>query len=188
MILRPLRFVVIRHGQTDANRDGIIAGRLEAQLTPAGRAAAQALAGRCWPAAIRIFASPQQRAQETARLAFPDHQIGCHPDLRERDWGWLEGRPVAELPPRQSTPPDGESWEAVLARVADAVRACQDQAGDALPVLVAHSGVIRALRYLAFGTLDGPSAANTTPFLYRPTATGGWEEIPYFSEDHRTRP
>lgn len=186
MILRPSAFVVIRHGQTDANRDAIIAGRLEAQLTEAGRAAAQALAEKPWPAAIRIFASPQQRAQDTARLAFPDLQIGCHDDLRERDWGALEGRPVAELPPRQSTPPDGESWEAVLARVARAVRACQDQAGDALPVLVAHSGVIRALRYLVFGALDGPSAANTTPFLYRPTSTGGWEEIPYFSEDRRS--
>lgn len=186
MMLRPSVFVVIRHGQTDANRDGIISGRLEAQLTAAGRDTARALARRSWPAAVRIFASPQQRAQETARLAFPDHQISRHDDLRERDWGRLEGRPVAELPPRQSTPPDGESWEGMLARVAGAVAACQDQAGDALPVLVAHSGVIRALRYLAFGEMDGPSAANTTPFLYRPTATGGWEEIPYFSEDHRT--
>ncbi|MDF2141740.1 histidine phosphatase family protein [Paenirhodobacter sp. CAU 1674] len=170
-------FVLIRHGQTDANRDGLIAGRIEAQLTEAGRAAARALAGRPWPAAIALFISPQARARETALLAFPGRMPVILGGLRERDWGQFEGRPIHEMPAREATPEGGEPWPAMLARVGGAIRAAQDRAGAALPVLVAHSGVIRAARQLTGGSAHGPSPANTTPHLFRPTAAGWCEEI-----------
>lgn len=168
-------FVLIRHGQTDANRDGIIAGRLDAMLTEKGRAAAMSLATMTWPGPIRVFSSPQTRARDTAALAFPGRQATLIEDLRERHWGIHEGQPVAAIPPRESTPEGGESWDDINARVARAIRQAHLLAGDALPVMVAHSGVIRVVRHLAFGQIQAPSAANTTPYLYR-FENGQWHE------------
>ena len=179
MILPARPFCLIRHGQTDANRDGIIAGRTEAALTASGRAAAAALAGLDWPLPLALFCSPQARARETAALAFPGHALRVVPGLRERDWGIHEGRPVAELPPRLSTPLHGEGWPEMVARIHAALCLCLLQAGQALPVIVAHSGVIRAARALTGLDFTGASAPNTLPLLYAPTA-GRWQEEPLF--------
>lgn len=176
MSLPQKAFVLIRHGQTDANRDGVIAGRTEAMLTGTGRAAAAALSARPWPGRIRVFCSPQQRAKDTAALIFPGHILTAHPGLRERDWGLFEGRPLSEQPPRLSHPSGGEAWEEMLARVALALRDCLGAAGPALPVLVAHSGVIRAARALTGGDYGGASPPNTTPLLFTPRTSGGFEE------------
>lgn len=177
MILPKRSFCLIRHGQTDANRDGIIAGRIEARLTGQGRAAARALADHAWSQPFTLFTSPQDRARETARLAFPFHAARVVEDLRERDWGIFEGRPVAELPPRTSTPEGGEGWPDMLIRIGAALSGCMAMAGDTLPVIVAHSGVIRAARVLTGRDLNGPSAPNTTPLLYS-VVSGSWEEQP----------
>jgi probable phosphoglycerate mutase len=174
MTLSKQPFVLIRHGQTDANRDERIAGRTEAQLTQSGRAAANALATWRWPKDIVVFASPQQRAMDTAQLAFPDHKPTVLDGLRERDWGVFEGCPIAELPSREDTPEGGEAWADMLLRVHASISAAQVSCG--LPVLVAHSGVIRAARLLTGGTPHGPSPINTRPYLFQPNASG-WREI-----------
>nr|WP_240989505.1 histidine phosphatase family protein [Salipiger mangrovisoli] len=165
---------MIRHGQTDANRDGLIAGRIEARLTGEGRAAAARLADWPWPGSLALYVSPQDRARHTARLAFPGLAFRVLPGLRERDWGRYEGHPVATLPPREATPEGGESFAALLARVAASITEGLAASGEALPVFVAHSGVIRAARALTGGTAHGPSAANTTPLLFRP-CPAGWQ-------------
>lgn len=186
MILPARDFCLIRHGETDANRNGLIAGRTEAQLTPAGVAAASRLARLPWPEAITVFSSPQDRARITAQLAFPGVQVQVVSDLRERDWGRFEGRPLSELPPRMSTPDGGEGWEPLLARIAAALGHCLTQAGHGLPVIVAHSGVIRAARALTGGEITGPSAPNALPLLFRASGAGGeepWREHPLFKKE-----
>ncbi|WP_158585569.1 histidine phosphatase family protein [Pseudooceanicola sediminis] len=182
--LRARPFVLIRHGQTDANRDHLVAGRTEAQLTQVGRRAAQALSGWEWPADTMLFVSPQQRARETARLAFPHHSPVLLEGLRERDWGLLEGRPVSQLLPRDQTPEQGEAWPDMIGRVCAAIAVAQDAAAGRLPVCVAHSGVIRAARHLTGGAADGPSPANTTPYLFSPTPEG-WRETLLEQKDTR---
>ncbi|MDS9470044.1 histidine phosphatase family protein [Paracoccus sp. MBLB3053] len=173
-------FCLIRHGQTEANRDGIISGRLETVLTEQGRSDAARLATLDWPDDIAVFASPQGRARVTAELGFPAIPPRIIEELRERDWGVHDGRPLAELPPRTATPDQGESWSAMLDRVAIALGHCIQMAGKSLPVIVSHSGVIRATRALIGTPFDGPSAPNTTPIIFQPTAQG-WVERPFFA-------
>lgn len=173
-------FCLIRHGQTDANRDGIIAGRIEAQLTEEGRAAARALADHVWHRPIMVFTSPQDRARETAHLAFPTHHVTIVQGLHERDWGEFEGRLIGTLPPRTSTPDGGEGWDDMLERINAALSCCIVQSQNALPVIVAHSGVIRAVRALIGHDFTGPSAPNTTPLLYS-FVGGEWHERPLFA-------
>lgn len=173
MNLLNVSFVLIRHGQTDANRDGRVAGCIEATLTEVGRDGARQLVGWGWPKDIALFASPQQRARETARLGFPDHEPILLEGIRERNWGEYEGRPVSEIRSRAATPEQGEAWAEVIDRVARSIVQAQHLAAGRLPVLVAHSGVIRAARELTGHQAWGEAPANTTPYLFSP-GPDGW--------------
>ncbi|WP_281991520.1 histidine phosphatase family protein [Sulfitobacter geojensis] len=162
-------FCLIRHGETTANAEGFIAGVTDVALTRMGRAQARALSDREWPARIAIYASPMSRAQDTARLAFPDRQIEVHEGLSERDWGVFEGRPLTQQPRREATPDQGESWTDMLTRVQSAIlEICATSRGQ-LPVLVCHSGIIRAARVLWTTGDAGQRPPNATPLLFHHT-------------------
>lgn len=160
-------FCLIRHGETTANAEGFIAGITDVPLTASGRDQARALSGVSWPEAITVHASPFSRARQTAEFAFPGRCIQLHPDLRERDWGVFEGRPLAEQPAREDTPPQGESWPDMLRRVQAAILEICAASGGALPVLVCHSGVIRAARVLWTTGDVGHRPPNATPLLFQ---------------------
>lgn len=168
-------FVFIRHGETDANKAGIIAGSTEPPLNDTGRGQARAIAplmalGK-WQA---LYVSPQDRARQTADLVMPGYDPHILDGLRERHWGDLEGRPVTELCPRFETPPDGEGFDAMCQRVSFAMQQALSEVNDRLTVVVAHSGVARCILYMTGFDAEGPRMANATPILFRPTATD-WE-------------
>ena len=167
-------FCLIRHGETDANCKGIIAGRLEAQLTPLGQAQARQIATLSWDQPL-IFVSPQDRAVETALLGFPQCEMTQVPDLRERDWGDLEGQPLSAMIAREDTPENGEAWQDMLIRIHQGLTRALLDPRIGLPVLIAHSGTIRAIRRLTGGTEHGARPQNATPLLFTPAARG-WQE------------
>lgn len=175
---RPDRsFCLIRHGETLANAQGWIAGRTDVALTALGQAQARALSQRPWPDALTLVASPLSRAQETCRLAFPGQGFGVNAGLRERDWGVFETRPLSDQPRREDTPQDGEAWGDMLNRVAETVTAICAASPDALPVLVCHSGVIRAARTLWVDGTVGARPPNATPLLFTPQGRGFVEKL-----------
>ncbi|GAA6202535.1 histidine phosphatase family protein [Aquicoccus sp. SU-CL01552] len=160
-------FCLIRHGETTANADGFIAGITDVPLTALGRDQARALSELPWPEEIAVFASPLSRAQRTAELAFPGRDVQLHPGLRERDWGVFEGRPLGEQPARENTPGQGESWPDMLVRVQTAITEICAGAEGMLPVLVCHSGIIRAARMLWTTGDVGQRPPNATPLLFQ---------------------
>lgn len=165
--LPPREFVLIRHGETTANGEGFIAGVTDVPLTAYGRDQARALAGLRWPKEITVHASPLSRARMTAELAFPGHALQEHPGLRERDWGVFEGRPLGDQPPREETPQQGEGWPAMLNRVRATITELCAAPGNGLPILVCHSGIIRAVRVLWTTGDVGARPPNATPLLFR---------------------
>lgn len=172
-------FCLIRHGETTANRDGIIAGRLDVALSDLGRRQAEALRAYDWPADLALFSSPQSRAQATCRLGFPGQEFRTLSGLRERDWGRFEGRPLAELPAREGRPEGGEDWGEMIDRVARAISQCCAQSKDRLPVLICHSGVIRATRLLAGQSSSGLRAPNAQPITFVWSGQTHNEELTY---------
>jgi phosphohistidine phosphatase SixA len=64
-----LELWIVRHGETEANRAGIVQGQSESPLSPLGaaqaRRAAAALAGRRW---WRVVSSDLGRTRQTAEL------------------------------------------------------------------------------------------------------------------------
>jgi probable phosphoglycerate mutase len=83
-------------------------------LTPAGEAAARALAPVLAAHAFSlVLVSPATRARETARLAgFPDAEVD--PDLAEWDYGDVEGLTTAEIRARGPEWSDWTVWRGPL--------------------------------------------------------------------------
>jgi broad specificity phosphatase PhoE len=89
--------ILLRHGETEWSKDGQHTGRTDIPLTPAGEAAAAALApvlARCEIAAV--FCSPAQRAVRTAQLAGLTNRH-IDPDLWEWDYGGYEGLTTPQI-------------------------------------------------------------------------------------------
>lgn len=160
-------FCLIRHGETTANADAIIAGVTDVPLTALGRDQARALSEISWSEEIAVYASPLSRAQQTAQLAFPCRRIQLHSGLHERDWGVFEGRPLDDQPPREDTPDQGESWNDMLMRVHTSITEICATSEASLPVLVCHSGIIRAARVLWTTGDVGQRPPNATPLMFR---------------------
>lgn len=146
-------FHYLRHGLSEANKLGVFAGSLETPLAPEGieqaKLAGQSAKGK--PIDI-IFSSPQSRAHHTAKLfarevGYPEDKIIIIPELREREFGVLEGKP--HIPDRAKViamDPEGmEHDEQLIARAKDAFEIIQNHAYDHI-VVVAHGSVGRALR------------------------------------------
>jgi probable phosphoglycerate mutase len=172
-IVLPTRpFYFLRHGETTSNADDTIAGTLDVALTPRGheqaRLAAEALRHHGITA---IYSSGLRRARDTA-----DHvarAIGAPviviPELGERDWGDLEGKPRA-LRQGGVTPPGAESPEEFRRRIA---RALTRIPFDGVPLIVAHSGVFRVFCGLFGLPQREERVANGQPVHFRPSAGSG---------------
>ncbi|RPE66581.1 putative phosphoglycerate mutase [Pacificibacter maritimus] len=169
MTLAPLpscSFCLVRHGETTANADDIIAGVTDVSLTHLGRDQARALAVKTWPKPTSIHVSPLVRARDSAQLAFPNREFDIHDGLRERDWGVFEGQPLSAQPARAATPDQGESWPDMLLRVQNTITLICATSDGTLPVLVCHSGIIRAARVLWTTGDVGPRPPNAIPLLF----------------------
>jgi probable phosphoglycerate mutase len=116
--------IVLRHGETVWSRGLRHTGRTDLPLTPAGEAAAAALAPALAARPVRAaFTSPARRAVVTAALA---GLAGAKedPDLQEWDYGGYEGRTTADI---QAERPGWYLWR------------------DGVIPLVAHGHLLRVL-------------------------------------------
>ncbi|MFH1467165.1 MAG: histidine phosphatase family protein [Pseudomonadota bacterium] len=155
----PTRWLLLRHGQTEANQGRLLAGDEESPLTYGGRwqaiTAGLALRGQPTP---RLLCSDLSRARQTAAAlasaaGWHDATWLSSPALRERSVGAWRGLPYQQaratgrLIQWDDAPPGGESLRDVALRVLAFLAPLPEQ--DTL--LVAHAGPIRVL----FGLLCG---------------------------------
>ena len=143
---------LVRHGETDWNRQRRIQGLTDIPLNDTGRAQARAtgalLARRSWD---DVYASPLSRARETAEIIADELGLP-EPSLLdamvERNYGAAEGLDWMQVEtrfPHGSSVPGRESREQVGARVVPAlIRLAEERPGQSL-VIVSHGGAIRAV-------------------------------------------
>ncbi|MHA2253442.1 MAG: histidine phosphatase family protein, partial [Candidatus Kariarchaeaceae archaeon] len=89
----------IRHAQSQANADRIIAGHTDSPLSKLGIEQARHLQGSL-PFYDAVYCSPLIRARETAKIALgvdKTDQLILVDQLKERYWGTLEGVSIQEL-------------------------------------------------------------------------------------------
>ena len=83
---------VLRHGETDENKEGIMQGNMETLLNENGRKQAISVREKVKEAGINlVISSPKVRAKETAILAAPNVELIEDKRLLSRDHGEFEG-------------------------------------------------------------------------------------------------
>jgi broad specificity phosphatase PhoE len=152
--------LLVRHGETAANVDGLLLGRADPPLTERGRAQASALAA-VLPTPDRVIASPLRRALDTADAFGRAVEV----DARwiELDYGELDGLAASAVPDETwdrwradpTAAPGGAEPLAMLGRrVRDACDHLLDDARDDVVVVVTHVSPIKAAVAWALGVPD----------------------------------
>jgi 2,3-bisphosphoglycerate-dependent phosphoglycerate mutase len=143
--------LLVRHAETDWNRERRWQGHAPTSLNEAGRKQAVELAERLVDAELEaIYSSDLPRALQTAEIvaAKLDLRVVPEPALREIDVGSWEGRTRSELEGLQW---DGETYDAHRERVFAAVRAIADRHPSGKVLAVTHGGSLRRLQEVALG-------------------------------------
>lgn len=141
---------LVRHGETDWNRDHLLQGWVDTPLNRTGRRQARGLSERLRGRSFTgVWSSDLARAVETARLAFGEPIQDAA--LRELDFGDIQGLKWQGLPPpvrRQMiafddfAAPGGESHKQMEDRVVMFLGTLE----DGVHLVFTHGGVIRMLR------------------------------------------
>jgi len=153
--------LLARHGQTEANRDGLLVGRIDPPLTALGVEQADRLgAALASSGAVRVVASPLARTRATAvAIAGPlGLEVEVDDRLVEMDYGAWDGMPLAEIPIEtwrswrtdpDFRPPEGESLRDVSRRVGAAMG--EWLTTDEVVIAVTHVSPIKAALTWALG-------------------------------------
>jgi broad specificity phosphatase PhoE len=151
---------IVRHGRTEANRSGLLLGRLDVDLDELGCQQAAALAAAVGPV-DRVISSPLARTRATA-AAF-GRPVETDERWIELDYGTLDGTPLAEVSADlwvrwrsdlDFAPPGGESLRSLGQRIRAACDDLAQAATDAHVVVVTHVSPIKAAVAWAIGVPD----------------------------------
>ncbi len=179
-------FVFARHAQSTFNAAHLIGGFTDSPLSEQGieqaKSAESVLSGVLNNDLHRdkwgvVATSTLQRTQRTAFYAVPNQAITPYEQLKERNWGDLEGCPIEQQLAYEVTPPNGESWDDFEARIISTLNDILEQYPQ--PLIIAHSGVYRVLNNVINGTPYCPRIGNVSPISFIPNQDdGGWKITP----------
>lgn len=175
-----MKLYLVRHGESESNRQGYFAGQIDTPLTALGHEQA-----RCVAAFFRdidveaVYASSLSRAMETARPTAEQHGLPVIPEagMREVAAGDWEGMPFPDLPLRYPEEyavwntdignvrfPNGETMEEAALRAQEALRRIAGAHPDGTVVVASHGGIIRALLALwEYGSVQAMQHAGWAP-------------------------
>jgi broad specificity phosphatase PhoE len=152
---------LIRHGETDWNREGKVQGFQDVELNDLGRRQAEAVASSLREEEVQaVYSSPLKRALETAHVIAEAHGLNVILDdrLKELNQGVLEGmtseRMWAEYEsllkrwreePASLKMPGGESLQELQARCWDFIQTLVQRHSSGTVVVVGHGFGIRAI-------------------------------------------
>jgi alpha-ribazole phosphatase len=161
--------ILVRHGESVANAQGLLLGRTDAELTDAGRAQVAAARSLISGPVAEVRTSPLLRARDTAELLALGAPVSVDDRWIEVDYGEFECRPLGGIPAevwqrwqrdRHFRPEGGETLAEVDERIAGACEQlfARDGAGarraDGDVVVVSHVTPIKAAVAWALGAAD----------------------------------
>jgi alpha-ribazole phosphatase len=162
-----MELLLVRHAEATADARGRCYGRLDVELSAEGRAQSRRLAGKLSREHVDVVVSSSlMRARATAEAIADLHglDVTVLDDLRELDFGDLEGRTYEEISamwpeiferwmhsPSTVRFPNGESYADLRRRAARAITALSANHDGLRVVAVTHGGVVRAVLADALG-------------------------------------
>lgn len=186
-------FILVRHGESQSNRDRYFAWNGDVGLTDTGRLQAQEVAEQIaagfTPA--RVLSSHFRRATESAeiiarRLSLPLEVVE---GIQERDLGCLKGQPwtmyrsLAESDPAYDPqrdwlwrPQGGESYEDVQHRVVPRLEELRRRFPTGESVIVSHGAVMRAVFSHFSGAWDHSFIPQNCAILLLPFDSNGFHK------------
>lgn len=158
------RLFLMRHGEAEGGRYGVLLGTTDAPLSETGRAQCGLMrgvfaSGDSIGSRTRYVCSPQARARETAEIVMAgrDATLEIDPDLREIDFGDWEGLAYSDVEREHPALakawsefrpdfafPHGESLRDFASRIERAAGHLAEADAETV-VAFSHGGVIRAL-------------------------------------------
>lgn len=189
-----VRLLLVRHGESRWNAEGLLQGQADPPLSDLGRRQAAQVAARLVDEGVEVIAaSDLERAVETA-AALADAlglEIERREDLREVDLGSWTGasreqieRQAPELWRRWRIEgiegwEGGERYEQAMVRISGAVSALAAEHAGRTVVAVSHGGSIRlatchllGMQAENLGRIMSIGNASITEFLVEPDGTG----------------
>jgi broad specificity phosphatase PhoE len=156
--------LLVRHGETDWNRDGRWQGQSETHLNAVGREQAVRVAGEIRDVDV-LYSSDLARARETAEIIAGARglDIRLDPRLRERSFGAWEGLTAPEIEAAFHEAharwlagdgpgaDDAEPFAVFAARVMAFLEDALERHPDETVLVVAHGGSIRVIHAFASG-------------------------------------
>ena len=162
-----MRIILVRHGETDANKEGRFQGASDAPLNQTGLSQAQALGRRLSSEQIvAVYSSPQTRAMQTATPIAESRSLPIQAveGLRELDIGELDGLHGPDLRERYPhileqwrinvgalTMPGGESIVGLQERTWNAILHIRDRHSEGTVAAVSHNFAIQSILLKALG-------------------------------------
>jgi probable phosphoglycerate mutase len=166
------RLLLVRHGETDWNREKRFQGQIDVPLNPMGEVQAQQVADFLKPIVIdAAVSSPLLRPKATAEAILQQHPampLTLVDDLKEISHGLWEGKLEAEIEAEfpgelaewQRSPatvqmPDGENlqqvWQRAIAAWNQIVQTARDRGENSTTLVVAHDAVNKAILCAVLG-------------------------------------
>jgi broad specificity phosphatase PhoE len=161
--------ILVRHGESVANAQGLLLGRTDVELTDTGRVQAEQARALVYGPVAEVRSSPLRRARDTAELLALGPPVVIDDRWVEVDYGEFECQPLGGIPAevwrrwrsdRDFRPEGGETLAEVDRRI---VAACAElfategagaRRADGDVVVVSHVSPIKAAVAWALGTAD----------------------------------
>ena len=151
---------LVRHGETLNNKNDLIQGRKEADLSLKGIEEAAKLKDLIKSLNIdRVISSPLRRAYDTAKIITDNkYPINIDDRLIERDWGFNEGVSIMEVDTVKcwnfylnTSENKIEPLQEFLKRLSEFIEDISHKYQDQKVLVVAHSAVLRGMHYIING-------------------------------------
>lgn len=164
--MKQTRILIIRHGETEHNKNDEITGQLDIGLNRYGLEQAEKAADRLEKEDFdAVYSSDLERTYETVKIIAERH--GLHPEpckeFRERSFGEFEGRPKddwrkvarsSDTDKHELSPENGESLRDVGERFLGKLEEIAEEHGGETVLIGGHGVAIKATVMAVLG-LDG---------------------------------
>lgn len=154
-----MKIYLIRHGETDYNKQRLFYGLTDISINLQGIDQALLLREKlvALPQQIPVFTSSLKRTVETAKLIFPEHKLNRLSEFNEKSFGLWEGLNADQIQEKfpdewtawledtfEVTPPKAENYAEFKQRVLSCFEKLLGLQQEAI-VIVGHLGVLRVI-------------------------------------------